>query len=477
MIGETALTEDGRVSGLLLAQSLLAGVVIAVVGFGGGGALRFAAGAAGPAAVAVTTTLCGALAAGLWAGSSGGGPNAPRELSIRWRLVALAVTVGGIAATVLGALPVPPSGIGWQVGGLVLTVGGPAYALGYLFPALVAWGEADEDDDILTERDAVGIAVLGVLAGVAVGAVMVVYLLIPAVSVGPLLLASAGACIVPTLTVHANSMHLRQDIERRSTPHGDLRVRDILRPGRGQPERHLLLEGEVQSGELLRSGAPSLRYMAAIEAWLREADRTGGRYLFLGGGAYTLPRRVAEADPTANVAVVERDPELVGIAERFFSLPADHRLRITHGDARAVLEDGPDDWHDFVVLDVYDGRGTLPGNLTTREAFLTLKRYLTPDGALCINLIGELAGPASVRFRSVVRTLANVFPSVALYPHIGADYPEPQNVIVIAAPDAEYRIPARVGSFFRWPREAWPGWGGAIVYRDREQASAAVAGD
>jgi spermidine synthase len=250
------------------------------------------------------------------------------------------------------------------------------------------------------------------------------------------------------------------------TPFGILRVTEVVYAGERQPERRLYLNDEQESGELVRSGAPTLAYIAAAEGWLARDAPAGGAYLFLGGGAYTLPRRIAERDPRARVTVVELDPEVTRLAYRFFGVRRSHGIASVHGDARAYLERGPDAAADRVYLDVYGGDEALPYALVTREALELARRRLRPGGALGINLIGVTTGAESLRMWSVVRTLREVFPAVALYTHLGPEYPERQNVLAVAALDDAHPFPPRAGTFDRWAEEAWPRVDAAAVYRD-----------
>src|SRR5690606_29312817 len=103
---------------------------------------------------------------------------------------------------------------------------------------------------------------------------------------------------------------------------------------------------------LVRSGAPTLAYIAAAESWLSAITPQGARFLFLGGGAYTLPRRVAERDRRAKIVVVELDPEVTRVAQHFFGLSPAHAIHTIQGDARAFLDQAPAGGFDRIFLDV-----------------------------------------------------------------------------------------------------------------------------
>jgi hypothetical protein len=63
--------------------------------------------------------------------------------------------------------------------------------------------------------------------------------------------------------------------------------------------------------------------------------------------------------------------------------------------------------------------------------------------------------------------VAEVFPRVEVYHHLGTDFPDRQNFLVVAALDEGAELPPAAGTFDRWPRQGWPQLDGALVFRDR----------
>jgi hypothetical protein len=101
-----------------------------------------------------------------------------------------------------------------------------------------------------------------------------------------------------------------------------------------------------------------------------------------------------------------------------------------------------------------------------------LGALLTPGGLLLMNAIGVAAGPGSVRLWSTVRTLAEVFPRVVVYSHLGPDFPDRQNFLLAAALEDGPAFPSHAGMFDLWPRAEWPRLPAVAVFRDREQQPA-----
>ncbi|WP_331127278.1 fused MFS/spermidine synthase [Longimicrobium sp.] len=475
----------------VLARAALAGLALGVVAFAAASLILYEAQGVLPAAGGVVATLAAALAAGLWAGS----PEARPDQAPTWRWVG-----AGVAVALAGVFAALWTYFGWdRYGGparalaLLFLVGIPVYAIGFLLPALAAWaahfhGSPDDADDAEPSGLSRGAeeAVMAVLVGAAAGAALSGLLLLPMVSPGPLLL-GVGALLTFPLFFPREARAAADGGERllhqEETAYGTLRVTQIVHPGgRRQPELRLYVDDEIESGELERSGAPTFAYVAAAERWLRDTTPAGATYLFLGGGAYTLPRRMAEDDPGSRITVVELDPAVSRLAYRWFGVRPEHGITSLHGDARAVAQTLARGAWDRVVVDVYGGGEQVPHHLVTAEAMGLVRSLLRPDGVALLNVIGVASGEGECRFWSVVRTAAASFPFVRLYVHVGRDFPDRQNFLLAATADPSFAFPARAGLFEPWPAEEWPALACAVVLRDRvdgaqTQAAPPVGGE
>ena len=450
-------------------RPFLVGLALAVVAFAGGSLLLYEARGALPAAAGLLATFAAALGAGLWAGAPVDDPEAPP--AGRWIVIGIALGIAGVLATGWRAFEGERLGGLARALGLLFIVGVPAYAAGYLLPALAAW-EAVQDEDDQGEVDP-GVAtpetVTALLAGVAAGSAACGLFLLPRFTPGTLLLAVAALITFPFAYPRRarGSATRREVLMEEATPFGTLRVVEIVYPGKRQPERRLYQDGEIESGELVRTGAPTFAYVAAGERFFAAVERPGLAYLFLGGGAYTLPRRMAERDPAARITVVELDPEVTRAAYRWFGLRPEHGVHSIHGDARMVAAELPAGAFDRVFVDVYDGTETVPYSLVTLEAMRALGRLLKPGGVLLVNLIGVAEGEGDRRFWSTVRTAREAFASLRLYVHLSRDFPDRQNFLIAASQDPDVSFPEAPGTFEAWPEPEWPRLTGTAVFRDR----------
>jgi hypothetical protein len=95
----------------------------------------------------------------------------------------------------------------------------------------------------------------------------------------------------------------------------------------------------------------------------------------------------------------------------------------------------------------------------TEEFLFACRDRLEPDGVLAYNVIGSVYGPHSKPFRSLYRTMANVWASVWVFPiGIADDIADKTRNIVVLASDAELtndqlleRIGTRVGGIVTVP--------------------------
>lgn len=465
--GMGAISPERGVRSAVAVRAAVAGVALGVAAFSGAAEILYDAGGLRVGTTGLIVTFLCALAVGIWAGGPGEGAEPP-ALVPRWLGSALATAFAGAYGTVLGVLPrLAHQPVGRVLGLLLLAAS--AYAIGMVLPAL-AWVGAEwaEALDLPSEGGVAGPLVLGALGGAAGGIALEGLVLLPHLEAGPILIGASVLLLLPlVLPGPAGALAREETLHAAGTPLHELRVTEVSFPGQRQPERRLYLNGEQESGELVRGGAPTLAYVAAAEQWLRRETPAAASYLFLGGGAYTLPRRIAEADSRAAVTVVELDPEVTRAAYEYFGARPEHRMRTVAADARAFLERGaPPASFDRLYVDVYGGAEALPYSLLTTEAFSAMARLLRPGGIAALNVIGTTSGPEAPRLWSIVRTFAAVFPSVALYAHLGPDYPERQNLLLVGAREPNRTFSDRAGFFEPVPRDAWQLDGCAAVFHD-----------
>jgi hypothetical protein len=136
--------------------------------------------------------------------------------------------------------------------------------------------------------------------------------------------------------------------------------------------------------------------------------------------------------------VVEIDPEVIGIAARYFDFSPSPRLRVHVADARNFINAaaGRQSYH-IVYLDAFNSF-SIPSHLTTEEFTQKVAQVLTPDGLFIVNSIDILS---IGRFlNAYVNTLERVFSTVTVYAEPGYSR-SVRNTFVIVGSDGGIHPP------------------------------------
>ena len=163
---------------------------------------------------------------------------------------------------------------------------------------------------------------------------------------------------------------------------------------------------------------------------------------FLGGGggaALSLPAAFSRWRPDMRIDVVEIDPVVSELAERYFAYGRDDypNIRVMHDDARVHVRDS-DERYDLIYLDVYDHLLTVPWTMVTVEALTEMADHLEPDGLLVVNVLSPLVGPGLAFIERFQATLDEVFPAWVIYPATpDRDAEATQNLVVIGGFDPQ----------------------------------------
>jgi spermidine synthase len=132
--------------------------------------------------------------------------------------------------------------------------------------------------------------------------------------------------------------------------------------------------------------------------------------LCIGLGVGIVPMQFAKSG--SRVDVVEINPAVVPIAEKFFDLqPA--KLNIFIEDGRCYLNRCTNRY-DVIALDAFLGDSP-PSHLMTREAFASMRQALKPGGTLVINTFARLDAGRDFLGQSLARTLREVFGNVRIH--------------------------------------------------------------
>ncbi len=132
--------------------------------------------------------------------------------------------------------------------------------------------------------------------------------------------------------------------------------------------------------------------------------------LHVGGGGFTLPKFLDATRKGSTNVVIERDPGLVKLDEKYLGLKLGGGLTSIAGDGRIVVRQQPDRTFDVVIGDAFGGEW-VPWHLTTIEFVRDVRRKLRPGGLYALNIIDY---PPSRFVRAEVLTISKVFRNVAV---------------------------------------------------------------
>src|SRR5262245_17030915 len=169
--------------------------------------------------------------------------------------------------------------------------------------------------------------------------------------------------------------------------------------------------------------------------------------LFIGLGGGSAPKRFWRDFPNLDLQVVELDPVVADVAYEYFHLPRSPRLDVAIEDGRRFLTKDDRKW-DVIALDTFYA-DSIPFHMTTLEFLDVLRSRLAPGGVVVVNTIGSIRGSSSRLFRSVYKTYATEFPSVAVHPVAESGYTDDSlaNLIVVATDAA---LPSETFLQERW---------------------------
>jgi len=135
------------------------------------------------------------------------------------------------------------------------------------------------------------------------------------------------------------------------------------------------------------------------------------KILNIGIGGGTAAKQYVHYYSDTVVDLVDVDPMVIDVAQRFFRLEPSERLRVHLGDGRMFLKRSPGVKWDVIIIDTYTTNrygDTIPPHLVTREFFEEVSQHLEDDGIVQFHC----AFSTTKLLPALIRTMSEVFPSV-----------------------------------------------------------------
>ena len=154
--------------------------------------------------------------------------------------------------------------------------------------------------------------------------------------------------------------------------------------------------------------------------------------LMIGGGAYSYPKDFLLQYPEATMDVVEIDPQVTKIAEKYFKAPSNSpRLTTYSEDGRTFLNRNTKKY-DAIFVDAFKSY-SIPQQLASQEAIKKMANSLNENGVILVNIISSLEGETSDFLRAEYKTFKSIFPYVYVLAVNNPDSPSAiQNLMLIA---------------------------------------------
>jgi spermidine synthase len=174
--------------------------------------------------------------------------------------------------------------------------------------------------------------------------------------------------------------------------------------------RTLSFASATQSRMLLKDPfGPGATYTDAAHL-SRLMRPTVRRVLVVGLGGGTIPKQFVHYYPDTIVDVVDVDPVVAQVAQKYFGVVPSDRMRIHVMDGRLFLKRSAEKW-DLILIDTYTTNrygDTIPPHLVTQEFFREAAGHLNDGGILHFHY--ALGGRRL--FPALQKTMASVFGSV-----------------------------------------------------------------
>lgn len=215
--------------------------------------------------------------------------------------------------------------------------------------------------------------------------------------------AMAATATQPEFVSPAPLIHSERSLYRQVLVYGDSHTRCLCftrecRVGRQscidlrQPDRLLFEYTQMMLGALLLNPDPR-------------------SILIIGLGGGTLPRALARLLPGAEIDVVEIDPAVVAVAQKYFGFQPDAHEHVFEEDGRAYVRRmlRTNKRYGLIILDAYDNQ-YIPEHLLTREFLAQVRGLLLPGGLVAANTFASsrLYDNESVTYRAVFGPFYNL---------------------------------------------------------------------
>lgn len=232
---------------------------------------------------------------------------------------------------------------------------------------------------------------------------------------------------------HGYLLYKFSDLRDVDTEYNRVRIFNATDEETSRPLRVMTFDPQTLQSKMYLDGdelaSDYLKYYHLVRHFKPDFQKT----LMLGGAGYSFPKDYLKKYPEKEIEVIEIDPQMTALAEKYFNLQENPRLKITHEDGRTFINRAADARYDAVFIDAFASLFSVPFQLTTIEAAAQVNRILKDDGIVIFNIGGAIKGKSSRFLHAELATYRAIFPQVFLFkvkPERADE--EVQNLIIVA---------------------------------------------
>ncbi len=225
-----------------------------------------------------------------------------------------------------------------------------------------------------------------------------------------------------------------QDFHEIDTEYNSVRIFTTTDEQSGKRIRNLAIDPHFTQSRMYLDSDEMVSEYAKYYHLIRHFKPDFQQTLMIGGAGYSFPKDYLKTYPNSEIEVVEIDPQMTEIAEKYFRLAENPRLKIVHEDGRVFLNHAESNKYDAVLMDAFGSLFSVPFQLTTIETVEQINRVLKPDGVIIFNLGGALEGKSSRFLQAEYATYKKIFPQVFIFKvNTEKNDAEVQNLIMVAS--------------------------------------------
>ncbi|MDD3014792.1 MAG: fused MFS/spermidine synthase, partial [Candidatus Gastranaerophilales bacterium] len=140
------------------------------------------------------------------------------------------------------------------------------------------------------------------------------------------------------------------------------------------------------------------------------------------GSGYFISSFIKLLPHLKNIDIVEIDPDVIEVAQKYFDFEQNDHININIQDARVFVRNSKSKY-DLIIMDLASHEG-LFYRFMTEEFLYEVRERLNPDGILASNLFGspDFRHDNNLVFNSVLKTYKAVYDDVLIFPTIYGNY-------------------------------------------------------